>query len=110
MRRIVISAGIGIVAAGMLALPAMAASAAPSAASKPAWHIPGWADCPELQSEVSGLQYEVKRLTARLNSHDYELGNTDAREEILKEIKSDNDQIGRDEREAEDIPGCSILQ
>jgi hypothetical protein len=70
MRRIVISAGIGIVAAGVLALPvaASAASAAPSAAGKSASPFFWGKSCGEAVSEMQLLDQQSDQAAANLRN------------------------------------------
>jgi hypothetical protein len=70
MRRVIISAGIGIVAAGVLALPvaASAASAAPSAAGKSASTFFWGKSCGEAVSEMQLLEQQSDQAAANLRN------------------------------------------
>ena len=106
MRRVIISAGIGIVAAGTLALAAMAASAATSAASKPAFHVPGTArNCRELKDDVDELNKALGELRVRFDAAEKD-GNGVLAWYLQQRIYYDQNQIDNDETEEEAIEGC----
>ena len=108
MHRIVVSAGIGIVAAGMFALPAMSASAATSApVSTSASGISGSRECDMLISDVYRLEDDNVRLEGQLVKAESG-GNRSGAWYITEEINDNKDFIDWDIKEEGEFH-CSSL-
>ena len=113
MRRIIISVAIGIVAAGMLALPAVsasAASAAPSAAvSKSAWPPPHdhQAECNTITDDIYRLENDNIWLDDQLVQAERG-GYSSTTRRITDQIDANKTQIDRDIQRSVDA-NCGSL-